>query len=106
MTEAREARKAKLIAARADRPEPTEMVVTVAAVQPGDFLLRIPAQGGLRAVLVTCTVRTAADTDEWGQRNYRGRLIPVQGRRLSLVDGRSVSRPADFKAVVRRVVAS
>lgn len=106
MTEAREARKARLIAARADRPATVEVTVPLTDVIPGDFIVSIPAQGDLRRVLVNATVFDTVETwDEWGQRNYRGRLQPVQGRRFAMSTGVTVSRPAAFTAVVRRVAS-
>jgi hypothetical protein len=102
---AREERLARLKAQRAGWEPRPERTIQLADLQVGDYLERIPSQGGARGLVVQATV-TAIDEawDEWVQRTPgRGRNTPVASRRLSFADQRlvGVSAPAEFQVVVR-----
>jgi hypothetical protein len=102
----REARKARTLARRANWRPAVSINLNAADVVAGDFIERIPAQGGVRGSVVMSTVTAVEVThDEWGQRSHNGRKHPVEGRRFSTVAGEGlvdVTVPATFTVVVRR----
>ena len=111
ITEAREARKAALLAKRATRPATETLTVTFADLRVGDFINTIPTQAGVRGERVNAFVaRTEARYDEWGQRGTTRRMQPVPSTAAELRTGDritvTVSRPDTFRVVIRRAVTA
>lgn len=105
----RAARLARLHAARATQPRMVAVEVAASDVRVGDWLERIPAQGGARGLRVETTVTLVDVThDEWGQRvQGRRRMVPVEGRRFHFRDDGKLGQvhatcPAEFRVIVRR----
>lgn len=99
----REARIAAAKARRAEAPTCTEIEVPVTQVQPGDYLVKVPSQGGLRGAIYGALVDEALHVHA-GQ-TVRGLHSPASG--VAIVTHRwgapgEAIWPSNFIAVVRR----
>lgn len=87
--------------------EPIE--VTVGDLVPGDFVVTIPAQSGVRGLRVSSGVKAISDPDlfgsSWGMSRGRGRRrLPVASRKITFLCGGTYEIPASFRVTARRRV--
>lgn len=103
----REARLARQLAARADRPTRVDVTTTVGDLQVGDYLVVVPTQQGVRGVRFDTTVlAVTTDWETWTMRTGPGRRgnpgWPVEARKVKAHDS-TWCWPADFTCTVQRV---
>lgn len=104
----REERISAMLARRAERPTLDEIETTVGDIRPGDFLVRVDHQRGVKgyqvdAIVASVETRFDQYVQRWGRRSTGW---PVESRSIRFTDDRlgGVCWPAEFAAVVRREV--
>lgn len=80
--------------------------VTIGELMPGDFVIEVPAQGGLRGTTVNSGVKSIVESFDYTT-NWRrgGRRFTVASRRLTFLSspaGWCISWPSSFTVTVRR----
>jgi len=83
----------------------TPQTLPLSEIKPGDFVIEIPTQGGIRGVRVNSGLKTVTeDWETWRQSfgsSRRRRYSNIRGLRIEFLSGGRVSYPADFTATVR-----
>jgi hypothetical protein len=84
-----------------------EETITIANLEVGDFVIRIPAQDMIRGLLVNSAVRTIQDKHGW-IKHHKGQKggTPVSGKEISFQTERTrtFSWPDHYSVIVRRPI--
>lgn len=82
------------------------VVITVAELCPGDFLVEFAPQRGIAGARVMSGVTDLVPTWEvWGERGHGRRLLPVEAMRMRTLTGVSMCLPTAHLVTVRRKIA-
>lgn len=81
-------------------------VVTVAELAVGDYLVEFAPQLGIAGMRVGSGIARMTPAQDWGMSpGYRRRRVPVDGHRIELLRGATITLPDTHRVTVRRKLA-